>query len=84
MVTLKIRSRSQKNLLNSFHPTNNVSMQVCKNPSTGSEDNTRKQRYTDVGADADGICIKTNMSNPHLVGGILFDHKFNNTFPINM
>ena len=46
MVTLKIRS------------PNNVSVHVCKNPSTGSEDNAQKQSY----ADANGFSTTNNMS----------------------
>ena len=45
-------------------------MQVCQNPSTGSEDNIQKRSYTDAGADSDGICSKINISSPFGWAGV--------------
>ena len=39
-----------------------------QNPSTGLEDNARKQSHTDADVDADGICTKNNIPPSHRLG----------------
>ena len=63
-------SKGHQNLINSFHPPNNVSMQVSSKSPTGSEDNTRKRSYIDTNT----IHTKNSMSHPSLRLGEHYDY----------